>query len=505
MSQTAPHVEDRLLDFAYGELSDEEAAGVRGHLDGCARCRGQWEEIQGVRKVMSAAPVSPAPDAGLESLLAYAEQAARRAQAGPPPKHTWWRRLVMPLASVTAVAVIGVVAHEVHERGGTVEQLRSEVALAKLDAEAVTAAAPTRAPVTAAPQPSPLQGQLGTATNAMAEVLPAEPKPLVEVPAPRDNAAEKAPAEAVARGAGRGLSSGAGSGMGAVGSASRERERLKVIRGAPAAQVPAPEKKKAAARRDVVALDAMPPAAPPLMAAAPLPDPGKGGAPGASVAGGEAQPKPQQMTEEVAAKKEEGAEFAAAERRQRMEEAYGTRPAEQSQAAREPLATASRVEPDADDFGALADSSEAESRKDTRRSRAAAKEAERADAEDKAARARSLSEAARHAYAESDRELEARLLRQAVPLAGADRPLLSGILVRLCDAEYALGRTAAGDAACERVMREFEGSAAARIALRQKQTHYATLGGGTGTGSGSGRAPARAAPARAPAAIDQAQ
>ncbi|MGA9522691.1 MAG: zf-HC2 domain-containing protein, partial [Myxococcaceae bacterium] len=74
MNPTAPHVEDLLLDFAYGELSEEEARAVRVHLDGCEPCADALRDIQGVRRVMAKLPEQGAPDAGLSSLLAYAEQ-----------------------------------------------------------------------------------------------------------------------------------------------------------------------------------------------------------------------------------------------------------------------------------------------------------------------------------------------------------------------------------------------------------------------------------------------
>ncbi|MFP2933239.1 anti-sigma factor family protein, partial [Pyxidicoccus sp. 3LG] len=65
--------EDRLLDFAYGELPVSEARVVEAHLQGCARCTQALHDIRGVRVTMSQlSPMEPAPDAGLESLLAYA-------------------------------------------------------------------------------------------------------------------------------------------------------------------------------------------------------------------------------------------------------------------------------------------------------------------------------------------------------------------------------------------------------------------------------------------------
>ncbi|WNZ59366.1 zf-HC2 domain-containing protein [Myxococcus sp. MxC21-1] len=98
MKPQNPHAqEDRLLDFAYGELPVPEARLVEAHLESCARCTQALDDIRGVRATMSQLSVEPAPDAGLESLMAYAQQAARRAAAGPAPKPSRWRRWLLPV------------------------------------------------------------------------------------------------------------------------------------------------------------------------------------------------------------------------------------------------------------------------------------------------------------------------------------------------------------------------------------------------------------------------
>jgi len=105
--------EDRLLDFAYGELPAQEARVVETHLQGCTRCTELLEGIRGVRTTMAQLPMEPAPDAGLDSLLAYAQQAARNAAAGPAPKPTWWRRWLVPAMGVTAVSALAIVSIQV--------------------------------------------------------------------------------------------------------------------------------------------------------------------------------------------------------------------------------------------------------------------------------------------------------------------------------------------------------------------------------------------------------
>src|SRR4051794_36947082 len=114
---TAIHqYEDKLLDFAYGELPAPEASAVESHLKSCTRCTQALDQIRGVRATMSTLPQEPAPEAGLESLLAYAEQAARR-HASAPGARPWWRRAVAPLAGALALMLVGVVAWKTQEDG----------------------------------------------------------------------------------------------------------------------------------------------------------------------------------------------------------------------------------------------------------------------------------------------------------------------------------------------------------------------------------------------------
>jgi len=73
--------DDRLLELAYGEMPAAEARTLRKHVDGCARCRGVLDGIAEVRSAFRSVPAEPAPERGLESLLAYGEQAAARARS----------------------------------------------------------------------------------------------------------------------------------------------------------------------------------------------------------------------------------------------------------------------------------------------------------------------------------------------------------------------------------------------------------------------------------------
>jgi len=148
MNQQGAHrYEDRLLEFAYGELPAAEARSIEAHVKGCARCTGALRDIEGVRRQMSQLAPEPAPDAGLDSLLAYAEQAARRTAAGPAPSRGWrqWVFGVVGAASLAAVlVVVGVVANRPELKPASPATIRMEEAKsqAQLQDQTVAAAPP---------------------------------------------------------------------------------------------------------------------------------------------------------------------------------------------------------------------------------------------------------------------------------------------------------------------------------------------------------------------------
>ncbi|MCI0570371.1 MAG: zf-HC2 domain-containing protein [Myxococcaceae bacterium] len=114
MTPSASHAQDdRLLELAYGELTGAEATAVEAHVRSCPRCTEALDAIRGVRRVMAPLASEPAPDAGLESLLAYAGQAARRSREARAPRERLVRRWVLALSSVVSVALVGVLAYRV--------------------------------------------------------------------------------------------------------------------------------------------------------------------------------------------------------------------------------------------------------------------------------------------------------------------------------------------------------------------------------------------------------
>ncbi len=173
MNSGVHQFEDKLLEFAYGELPRHESEAVEAHLRGCTRCAEALAQIRSVRSAMGALPMEAAPDAGLESLLAYAEQAARRHEAVARPR-AWWSFLVVPLASVTAVALVGVFAWRTRDdlqldpvavaagmKREEAKAARAEYAEQQAKNDAAKSVAPVQAPAAAvapaavAPQPEP--------------------------------------------------------------------------------------------------------------------------------------------------------------------------------------------------------------------------------------------------------------------------------------------------------------------------------------------------------------
>ncbi len=174
MKPAVHQYEDKLLEFAYGELPRQEAEAVDAHVRNCPRCSDALSQITSVRSAMQKLPAEPAPEAGLESLLAYAEQTAKRNAQGQA-KPTWWRRFLVPAMSVAAVvAVVGVVSNrmlEEHRVDPVARALEQERAKEASEAKAAApAAVPADVQVQAAqPQAEPEQLDQGAQAPARDE------------------------------------------------------------------------------------------------------------------------------------------------------------------------------------------------------------------------------------------------------------------------------------------------------------------------------------------------
>jgi hypothetical protein len=123
--------DDRLLELAYGEMPASEARTLRQHVEGCARCRGVLDGIAEVRSAFRSVPSEPAPERGLESLLAYGAQAAERARS-----RRGGLRILGLLSAAAALAVVWLVlpvSHKEAEGVARAPESRSTDRLARLD------------------------------------------------------------------------------------------------------------------------------------------------------------------------------------------------------------------------------------------------------------------------------------------------------------------------------------------------------------------------------------
>ncbi|MGZ6140856.1 MAG: zf-HC2 domain-containing protein, partial [Myxococcaceae bacterium] len=125
--------DDRLLELAYGEVPAAEARALRTHVDGCPRCRTVLDGIAEVRTAFRSIPPEPAPDRGLDSLLAYGEQAAARARS-----RRGGLRILGVLSAVAALALVWLVLPPSNRQVASEAQApmaRPSDALARADSE----------------------------------------------------------------------------------------------------------------------------------------------------------------------------------------------------------------------------------------------------------------------------------------------------------------------------------------------------------------------------------
>ena len=144
------HDQDKLLGYAYGELSSPEAKSLEAHLKNCPQCARALEDIRKVRRTMAQLPTVPAPEAGLDSLLAYAQQAASRAQGGPAARSNLWKWVLLPSTGVLATVLLIVVSTRVAQET-QLSRLRSVAA-----SKAVPPSPPPQAEPSVAPEVAPI-------------------------------------------------------------------------------------------------------------------------------------------------------------------------------------------------------------------------------------------------------------------------------------------------------------------------------------------------------------
>lgn len=498
MKNAAHQYEDKLLEFAYGELSQHEAEAVDAHVRGCANCAEALAEIRSVRATMAALPAEPAPDAGLDSLLAYAAQAAERNAAAAKPSVSIWKRFLTPMVSLMALATVGVIAWRANQEFDT--SPASAAADGKLEAMV------EKQKRKAQEQPEGAQVQQNVPADLPAAPVVAAVAPQVPEPQ-REEKKSVAKAEELNKAMAGKL--GKGDAWGEPGTAAPAPQSV-TRRASPKTKSAADELRQdfsnAALRGanepladDGVqggarAKDVAPPPPPPkpaktapvvLSADPSAPSYGLGSGGGLSTQ--EAKPAPRPV--EKSAKEEESrarAEVATAPTTPAPTPAPSSAPpmkkASRGSYSLAPLGSASS--------GYAGDDSVALDKSDALGVDNDAKFAERSRAEQ---RTRSL-EAARVASSRGDRAEEIQLLLQTLQ-NGATGYEKTEALKRLCDAYEALGDTARADPYCDQLLREFPNTVAAKV-VTERRNRVQRAGPSSASDAKKKAAPAEAAPAQ---------
>jgi hypothetical protein len=437
--------EERLLDFAYGELPPTEARLVEQHVQGCSRCSEALDGLRSVRTTMSRLPLESAPDAGLESLLAYAQQAARRSAAGPEPAPRWWRRLLAPALGMAALSVFGVVVVQVNREVDlsptfSKKEVAQAQSLPRGDSPVVadSAAAPATPPPAAAPVPT--------------EEVRAAPMPTKSPPPKAVRNIQRADFSNAGAGSGGGFpekrvaydSDEASDRL--EGLTAKEPKRKRDVAGGmtPPSVSTAP---RAELARDELLAEAE-------VAAEPAPESPSAVEPQAVQY---APPEPKQMIRGSASRPASVASKDSAE-----DDAYGQQAPGRAQAAMaSPPPPPAQSPPPAAAAKPVARMEGLESKK----AEVAWKPVESSSTRNSPS-PEELMRQADVANRSGDWEQEVAFLRAAMA-AGVQGTQRLEVLSRLCDAEFALGRRQNAIEVCKRVMAEAPGSSAARMAQRR--------------------------------------
>ncbi len=108
--------QERLLDFAYGELGPGESAEVEAHLESCDACRAERARLEGTRATMRRLEPELPPAHGEHLVLTAAHQAAeRRRRPRLLPPIVW--RLSLAAAALVVVGTVSLRVLSVREGG----------------------------------------------------------------------------------------------------------------------------------------------------------------------------------------------------------------------------------------------------------------------------------------------------------------------------------------------------------------------------------------------------
>ncbi|MDR7485420.1 MAG: anti-sigma factor [Armatimonadota bacterium] len=127
----------QLSAYLDGELSPEEMADVRSHLDRCADCREDLEAIRATKRLLGRLEPPPLPADFAEGLRARLARDALRRLAWAPARWQWWPRP----AAVLLAAALAVVLITVPAVRGHLDRLRAAEVGPDLFLQAATQAA----------------------------------------------------------------------------------------------------------------------------------------------------------------------------------------------------------------------------------------------------------------------------------------------------------------------------------------------------------------------------
>ncbi len=416
---------------------------------------------------MAQLPMESAPDAGLESLLAYAQQAARNAAAGPAPKPTWWRRWLVPAMGLAAVSVFGVVTLQVTQSVNL--SAEQAVTASRMNKDEATAMAPEPpAPAMVAERAEPTAA-MPASPAPMPEAAPAAAEPLAKLEA---NAFAKPKEASRKRATLKPSPYDADSDWSNAGAGTRQA----IQEGSVAEEKSLESRGYAYDRRDARTQSGAFNKSKPMLVGQDAPATAAAPAPIAAPPQAAPPPPPAATQPGSAPADDDGADSVM------NEEALATAQQEQQGTplrlgdARRGAAGPTAGAPAADKEAEKDSFDELFGREQLARApvvtsvskpkKAAVGSAPKGRAEEQAQSPAELSKLAAAAMRSGDRVSEAQYLRQALE-AGATGKERLGLLNRLCDAEFSIGRRQAAIEACNLVLEEDPNSSSAQVARRR--------------------------------------
>ncbi len=152
---------------ALGALHGSEKAVLEAHLQECAACRRELEDLRGDMALMALSAAGPKPPARSRTRLleAVAREPRRQAERGSSLRRGWWRMLPMLTSAAAAILIIVILGkmtdlrNELVRVQGQSAQTQIELQRAKEIAATLTAPDAVRVTLVAAKTPPQPQGK----------------------------------------------------------------------------------------------------------------------------------------------------------------------------------------------------------------------------------------------------------------------------------------------------------------------------------------------------------